>query len=191
MKRKIVLLTLVLSVIALMVGGTQAYVSVNGTATNVITTDKVSIVLQESTVTNGETVSVTPIDGVVDFGTIMPSVTVSKIVQAANVDGAEAWVRVKVDKAITLANGNEGNTDLIRIDFNTADWIEGEDGWFYCKQSLKKGAQSTPLFTEVEFAKKMGNDYKKAQAAVTVEVQAVQKANNGSDVMSAKGWPRS
>ena len=191
MKRKIVLLALVLSVIALMVGGTHAYVTVGGTATNVITTDKVSIVLQASTVTNGETVSVTPIDGVVDFGLVMPAVKVSKIVQAANVDGAEAWVRVKVDKSITLADGNEGDTDLIRIDYNTADWILGNDGWFYCKQSLKKGAQSTPLFTEVEFAKKMGNEYKKATAAVSVKVQAVQKANNGSDVMSALGWPRS
>jgi len=35
----------------------------------------------------------------------------------------------------------------------------------------------------------MGNEYQNCTVSVDVSAQAVQVANNGADVLEAKGWP--
>ena len=37
----------------------------------------------------------------------------------------------------------------------------------------------------------MGNEYQNSVANIVIDAQAVQVANNGADVMEAKGWPES
>ena len=191
MKKKILSLALVLSLAAILAGGTFAYVSVNEVATNVITTDGVSIHLNEKTTAkldeNGNPTDYADFD----LGLLMPSVEVSKIVTVTNEAGsANAYIRVKVEREIIKADGTAGDAQLLEIDFNTTDWTYS-DGWYYCNQVVKGGKTTPRLFSTVTFAPEMGNDYQNSTAAVYVKAQAVQSANNGSDPMTAKGWPRS
>lgn len=75
------------------------------------------------------------------------------------------------------------------LDYNTTDWTQGEDGYFYYNKVLKPGEVTEPIFTNVAFSGTMDNAYQGAQVVVDVAAQAVQTAHNGSTVTDAKGWP--
>lgn len=75
------------------------------------------------------------------------------------------------------------------LDYNTTDWTQGDDGYFYYNKVLKPGEVTEPIFNNVAFSGTMDNMYRDAEVTVDVAAQAVQTANNGSTVMDAKGWP--
>ena len=126
----------------------------------------------------------------------MPGMMVDKYARIALAEGsADAWVRVRFEKKITFAAGNEnaeGKTpDLDLVELTMPEgWIAGNDGWYYLEAPL---TSNTPVFalTSVTFNKTMGNEYRNATAKVTVYAQAVQAANNGKTVTAATGWPAS
>lgn len=183
MKKKLLSLAFVILLLLSLVGyGTLAYTTVEGTATNVITSGGVKIALVETT----DSGRPFPADGV--HG-VVPGTTQSKIVNVRNTGAHTAWVRVSVDVAILLANEGEPDTDLIRLDYNRTHWRE-KDGYFYYLHPLKPGESTeVPLFTKVTFDAGMGNMYQGSEARVTVCAMATQWANNGSTVWEAKGWP--
>jgi hypothetical protein len=119
----------------------------------------------------------------------MPGTTVTKIAEIQNSGASDAWVRVKIAKAIELAGEGTPDTDLVELDFNTVDWTPGGDGYFYYNEVLKPGELTEPIFTTVTFNATMDNQYQNATATVDVMAQAVQTANNGSNAMAANGWP--
>ena len=167
----------------------MAYFTKDDVATNVITTGTIDIALVETAKdASGEEVVFVDVSGVV------PGQAVSKIVRVENVEFArEAWVRLKVDKEITLAEGKSGEIDLslVEIDFNTEDWTaREEDGvtWYYYNKMLEVGGKTTALFEEVEFSPRTGNMYQGAEVTITVTAQAVQAKNNGSSALDAAGW---
>lgn len=190
MKKKIFSLALALCCLAVLtISGTMAYFTKDDVATNVITTGTIDIALVETAKdASGEEVVFVDVSGVV------PGQAVSKIVRVENVEFArEAWVRLKVDKEITLAEGKSGEIDLslVEIDFNTEDWTaREEDGetWYYYNKMLDVGGKTTALFEEVEFSPRTGNMYQGAEVTITVTAQAVQAKNNGSSALDAAGW---
>ena len=103
-------------------------------------------------------------------------------------DSADAWVRVRITKDVTLADGTAGNTDYILIDTEDG-WTAGEDGWYYYEKPMTSGDITTPLFEEVQFSQAMDNTHQRATANITITAQAVQTAHNGATVMEAAGWP--
>lgn len=179
-KKRLIIILLVLCV-TLGMGETMAFFNADDTARNVITTGNIEIELIE-TDANG--------DPFVNASDVMPGSKVAKVVTVKNTADNSCWVRIDVDKEILLAEGKSGTTDLslIRMDFNTEDWME-KDGCFYYKNILNPGETTEPLFTTVTFDTAMDNLYQGCTAAVKVDAQAVQSDNNGNSVLDANGWP--
>ena len=188
MKRKLLLLSVMVICIAIAAAGTLAFFNGDATAHNVITTGKVGITVNEyakydaadtakrEEFTNNQT-------------GIMPGTTVDKIVVVSGEDGtADAWVRVKFVTKVTSADGTELNANKIQLNTG-ANWINGEDGWFYYNAPVKANQEAAPALLSVQFDATMGNTYQGATATVDVLAQAVQCANNGTSAQTAGGWP--
>lgn len=181
MKKTILMLSLIAVCLSLCIGGTLAYFTANETARNVIRSGNIRIELIETDAEGN------PFKDAIG---VMPGTEVDKIVTVQNTADNPCWVRIGVQKVITLAEGKTGEADtsLVGLDFNEEDWTE-KDGFYYYNRELEPGETTEPLFTKVTFAAAMDNLYKGCTANVTVGAQAVQTANNGSSVFEANGWP--
>ena len=74
------------------------------------------------------------------------------------------------------------------LDLDDENW-KFVDGWWYYLNSVKGGAATAPLFTTVTFDPSMGNEFQGSTAVLNLVAQATQKANNGTDALTAAGWP--
>ena len=186
MKRRLFAGAVIAICLSMLAYGTLAYFRAENTAHNVITSGDIDIVLQEWADTD-KTIPF-PEEGV---SGVMPGTEVTKIVEVKNTGGNAAWIRVSVEKAITLAEGMEGDVDLglMTMDFDDTYWTEGGDGYYYYNQPLQPGEVTKPLFAAVSFDASMPNLYQNSTATVNVTAYAVQWANNGSTVLEAAGWP--
>ncbi len=199
MKRKIAALAVIVIALSLAAYGTVAYFTATGTAHNVLTMGNIGIKLNDKTevVENGE-------KKLVDFTTeypdgmpVMPATEASKIVSVENTGSAPAWVRVKIEKPVEPADAAVTGLDTkyVGLNYNTANWVDGGDGFWYCIEPLKPGAVTPNLFDTVTFSKDMGNDYMNCKFNIIVSAQAVQSDNNGvgdgQDVLDVAGWPES
>ncbi len=184
-KRKWIVLLLATSCLLVVVLGSLAYFTAETRTRNVITTGGVSVEVAEYA--DAEKTKPFPPEGVTG---VMPGASVTKIAEVRNTGASPAWVRVKVEKKITLAEGVTGTPDesLVTLDLDLSAWTE-QDGWYYYGEPLRPGEATPPLFTTVGFAASMQNVYQNSTAEVTVTAQAVQTANNGSSALSAAGWP--
>lgn len=184
MKKKLLMLSAVAICLAIFAAGSLAYFTSQDTAHNVITTGGVEIRLNEWA--NADRTE--PFQ---DLEGIMPGVSVTKIAEVENTGTADAWVRVLVEKKVKV-DGTElppMDKDPITLDLNEKFWTLGNDGYLYYKNALKPGETTEPIFTQVGFAKEMGNEFQGAAVTVDVLAQAVQTAHNGATVMEAQGWP--
>ena len=184
MKKKLCVIALLVSCLAIAAYGTSAYFTYEETATNVITSGSIKVELQEWSDTSNGLVPFKDIDGV------LPGTEVSKIVQVKNVGGQAAWIRVSAEKAIQLAEGVDGDVDLslISYDLNADFWTE-KDGFYYYNTILQPSEVTEPLFTKVIFSATMSNMYQNSKAVIDVTAQATQVANNGTSALDAAGWP--
>lgn len=183
MKKKLFVAALIVLMLSIVGYGTYAYTTVEEREVNVITSGGVDITLVEKR----EDGKPFPEDGV--HG-VVPGVTESKVVTVKNSGGHRAWVRVKVDKTITLAEGVVGKPDLtlVTMDYNIGAW-EYRDGFWYYLKPLEPGRTTEALFKNVSFDPKMDNLYQGSVAQVKVSAYATQTANNGTTVWEASGWP--
>ncbi|MBE6969706.1 MAG: hypothetical protein E7442_06295 [Ruminococcaceae bacterium] len=182
MKKKAIAVLLILLLVCSVTDGTSAFFISTQRATNVITAGGIQVELQEWADEDGTAFE--------DVMHVLPGHKITKIVTVRNTGPNAAWVRMSVKKSVQLAEGVTGETDLsqVELDLNTADWTEQGD-WYYYKQPLAPGKTGKPLFTTVSFAEDMSNVWQKSTVTIDVEVQAVQTANNGEDVLEAAGWP--
>lgn len=184
MKKKLVAIAVIVICLAILATGTLAYYTAEDTARNVITTGHIAIELVEKHIDdNGAEVDF-PTDGIAD---VMPGSSVSKIVSVKNT-GEEAWIRVKVEKKITAADGSDMNTDVITFQVDETKWLL-KDGYYHYMLPVATDASTDILFDEVEFAATAGNEYQDCKVEIFVSAQAVQTANNGTAVEEAAGWP--
>ena len=184
MKKKLLIAAAVVLALAIAAGGTLAFFTSRKVVHNVITTGSIQIDLIEKMQTA---------DGLVDFEDqtgVMPDADVSKIVTVKNTGNNPAWVRLSVEKTITMAGGvtETPDPDLIQIDYNTENWTY-QDGYYYYNAILEPGDETEVLFTTVSFAPEMGNAYQNARVAISVYAQATQTQNNGANALEANGWP--
>lgn len=124
---------------------------------------------------------------------IQPGMKVVSTASVENTGNLPAYVRVKLDKVITLSQASAGreaeiDPSLISLDINTALWQE-KDGFYYCLSPVEVGGSSPALFTTVSFDHSMGNLYKESSFDLIFQLEAVQANNNGTDALSAEGWP--
>lgn len=184
MKRKLLIVSVLVILIAIIAGGTLAYFTAEGKAHNVISTGSVEIAVNEWA-DEAKKEPFKNLDG------IMPDMTVTKIAEVENTGSADAWIRVKLEKKIAPTDKTAPvNLDLIELELNTKEWTE-KDGYYYYKEAVAPGKSTTPILKSVKFDKTMGNEYQNATVAVDVLAEAVQTANNGKTVWEAKGWPSS
>ena len=207
MKKKVLTMAAIAICASVAATGTLAYYTASDTAHNVITSGGVTIEVVETmkdaegNITEFPT---TPVAGV------MPGASVSKIVSVQNTGENDAWVRVHVDTVIHKAPRVSAFNDLLPLevdgvemityDFNTTDWEQIGDYFFYWKPvppvelddqgNVIAGVTET-LFENVSFAKEMGNDYQNCRIEINVEAEAIQVDNNeladGADITSV--WP--
>lgn len=182
MKKKLIAAALIVLCLTIGIGGSAAYFVGEDVAHNVITTGSVKADLLEWADMDG-----TPFE---DVDGVMPGDEVPKIVLAENTGDNAAWMRIRVEKAVTLAGDGEADSDLVSLDINTTDWTE-QDGWYYYNTPVAPGGKTAPLFTTVSFDESMENIWQAATVTVDVMLQAVQWANNGDTVLDAVGWPDS
>lgn len=192
MKRKVFLLAVVAICIAIAASGTLAYFTFEDTAHNIITSGGVAIKIVEKTKGENGALVDFPEEGI---GGIMPASSVSKIVRVQNTGDSEAWIRIKMESEIRNANGDSLPTQIGEehqpvISCMVLDgWLNGEDGYWYCKKPVAPDALTDILFEEIHFAPAMGNEYQNCTANIMISAQAVQAENNGSSITEAKGWP--
>lgn len=162
---------------ALVAAGTWAYFTADTHVTNVITTGRIDITLHEET-TNGQPFPENGITGV------MPGTSKDKKVTVTNDGTSPAWVRARVAIRVVAADGNTPlDADQVSVDYKNG-WLDGGDGYYYYKQPLAVGAETTPLFEKVKFEATMPNSYQGCTVKVDVYVQAVQEVHNNSYIPS-------
>ena len=182
MKRKVLILSVLAILLAILAANTLAYFTADTAAHNVITTGNVDIALNEW-------VNEERTEKFEDKTGVMPGAEVTKIVEVENIGAGTAWVRVQVVLDVYAEGGKEQlPPDPVTLDFNETDW-KYFDGYYYYNYPLDPGETTEPLFTSVAFDDQMGNEYQNSTAHVDVNAYAVQSANNGEDVLSANGWP--
>ena len=182
MKKKFFALSVMAMLIAICSFGTAAFYNAQDTAHNVITMGNVNIAISEWA-DEEKTIEFSNVDGV------LPNTSVTKVVEIRNTGKSDAWVRVRIEKNISLNSDSEGDTGLISININEGAWIDGNDGYYYYSKKLSEDEVTEPVFTKVDFSKDMDNSYVGAVCSVEVFAEAVQSTNNGDDVLSADGWP--
>lgn len=183
MKRKILILSVLAILIAMIAAGSLAYYTADTKAHNVITTGDVAIRLNEWADEARTEKFESPVG-------VMPGTEVTKIVEVENVGTGSAWVRVQVVLDVYAEGGKEQlPPDPVTLNINDTDWTY-QDDYYYYNKPLAPGETTEPLFTSVAFDDQMGNEYQNSTAHVDVNAYAVQSANNGEDVLSANGWPR-
>lgn len=186
MKKRIFTIALLAICASLAAYGTLAYFTYDETAVNVIIAGSIEIDLREfSRQPDGSLATFENIDDA------MPATDYSKIVDVKNVGMGTAWIKVTVEKKLTLAEGVEGEIDLslLGLDINTQYWQE-RDGCYYYIKPLQPDEKTEPLFTTVSFSSDMSNIYQHSSAEITVTAYAVQTANNGKTVFDAAGWTK-
>ena len=190
MKKKVLLLATLAIFTSVIATGTLAYFNAEDIAHNVITSGNVKVELVETSKkdANSDPVPFEDVDGV------MPGQAVSKIVQVENTGESDAYVRIKVEKEISLKPGNTApsNYTPILIDYATGTeataWTKSGD-YYYYNSPLEPGELTEPLFTEVFFKENMGNEYQNCKVEIDVSAYATQVAHNGTNALDAKGWP--
>lgn len=181
MKRKILILSVLAILIAMIAAGSLAYYTADTKAHNVITTGSVDIELNEWA--NEERT-----EKFEDQTGVMPGKDVTKIVEVKNVGTGSAWVCVQMFVDVYAENGEGLPPEPVKLDINDTDWTY-QDGYYYYNKPLAPGATTEPLFTTVSFDEQMGNEYQNAKAKIDITAIAVQSANNGETVLEATGWP--
>ncbi len=182
MKKKLFALSVMAMLIAICSFGTAAFYNAQDTTHNVITMGNVNIAISEWA-DEEKTIEFSNVDGV------LPNTSVTKVVEIRNTGKSDAWVRVRIEKNISVNSDSEGDTGLISLNINEGSWIDGNDGYYYYSKKLSEDEVTEPIFTKVDFSKDMDNTYVGAVCSVEVFAEAVQSANNGDDVLSADGWP--
>ena len=185
MKRKIFSTAIMIMLVSILSIGTVAFFSDEKVAHNIITSGEIKIELLEWA--DKENNIPYPSDSVV---AVMPGTEVNKLVEVENTGANDAYIRVKVEKLITLAQEIEEEPDLglIKFDFDESNWTL-KDGYYYYTQALKSGERTEALFATVTFDENMNNEYQNSTAKVSVTAYGIQVANNGASALEANGWP--
>ena len=155
-----------------------AYYSVLGEAVNVITSGEIKCEIIEK-MGSGDF----PEDGVY----IMPGSIISKKVSVKNTGSNPFWLRMKLKNSI---DDSTLSADILELDINLKDWIDGEDGYYYYNKPVEPGSETEKLFTQVKVAGSADNRYLGKTIKLTVCAFAVQSEyNDAPSPLDVFGWP--
>ena len=193
MKRKLVLTSAVVLILALLAAGTFAYFTKDARATNVITTGTIDITLNDEIQGGQKTDTGWTLSGV------MPGQAVEKKVSITNNGSAEAWLRVKLAVRVTV-DGEEmpltfGDGQSVLLFATGEGWL-AQDGYYYYSKAMQSGATTGELFDGLKLNPLLPNAYQGCVVTVDVLAQAVQVKNNnvylsadGAELKDENGQP--
>ena len=78
---------------------------------------------------------------------LIPGITFKKQVIARNTGTTESYIRV-----LAKVSGDPRISQYVSMDFNTEDWEDGQDGYYYFKYSEMPNLTTTPLFNQVSIS---------------------------------------
>lgn len=130
-KRSIAALIAIVLIFCASVGGTIAYLVTNTQeVTNTFTPSDVEIKINEKKTDDGETKT---------------SITIENVEDAAKED-IPCYIRVKLVSNMQDKDGNVlDSADVPEFTLNTADWIKGDNGYYYYKHVVNVGASTNNL----------------------------------------------
>lgn len=173
-KRRILLVSAVALLMALLAAMTLAYFTTTIKTENVIMASNVRLTLNDSG-NAGQTIQ------------IMPGDTVEKTVSVKNSGDMPFYVRVRLE--VSVSNVSLPAADCLSMNINTADWTY-KDGYYYYKQAVQPGTQTIPLFTKVSVdGGKVDNRYLAETFTLATHAYGVQSAHNTDSPLTAAGWP--
>ena len=176
-KLKITVLALTAVALVFWAQSSVAYYAHRSTATNVITSGDISAQIIEKMGDENF-----PKEGV----SVLPGAVVSKKVSVQNTGGHPFWLRVRLDSGV---NDEVLSPNVMELDLNLDDWIDGGDGFYYYKTEVQPGTETEKLFTEVKIADDVDTSYLNKTLELTVAAYAVQSEHNGTSPLDADGWP--
>jgi len=153
------------------VAGTFAWVTASDTRVNAIKNNG------DANALNAKITEIfTPPGGVTAGGRVIKQVTVS------NIGNMSCFVRVHVSSSVIDADGMvlpcNGPQEAGILSYDGLDggsnWHYGEDGWWYYLKSLKKGADTAPLFEAVELSAGLGELYEDAGLTIDITMESVE-----------------
>lgn len=181
-KRRLAVIAMAAIIVTLCSQTTLAYYTVVGSATNVVTSGEIQLMIHETT----DQGTPFPQEGVY----IVPGDVVSKEVTIENVCTHPFYLRVKLVYGI---NSQElPAADCFKLNIDEENWIY-EDGWYYYTGTLQPGEITPAIFSHVEIVgSKVDNSYIGKTLTLSVIAQAVQSENNpiqNGDITTVVGWP--
>lgn len=180
-KMKLLLVAIAAIIATWLTQPTLAYYTIIGTATNVVTSGDIQLMIHEKTADGQDF----PEEGVF----VIPGDIVSKIVTVENVCGHPFWLRVRLFSSAT--NDTLSAEDCLALDLNTETWTLHSDGYIYYNSILQPGEVTTPVFTQVEIVGQyVSQSHMGTTLSLTVNAQAVQSEHNPAEhPWEASGWP--
>ena len=195
MKKKLTAVALVVILVALLATGTAAYkyYKHEDRATNIITTNKIEMVLDEHL---DPLEWLFPDEGQKNIFTLQqkvyPTQVVDKTPTVTNTGPEPFYTRVRVEIVVTAPDGTALSGEYIQPRFNEdGSWVYA-DGWYYYNGVLNPQQESSPLFEGVQISGETPNEYGSATVSIVVTSQAVQVKNNpipAEGITAVPGWP--
>ena len=177
-KLLISLIALAACLVTLLIQPTLAYYSVMQTTENVITSGEIKCKIIEKM---GD--SDFPTEGVY----VKPGGIISKKVSVKNIGENPFWLRIKLKNAV---DNSDLSADVLELDINNTDWIDGNNGYYYYNRILNSDEETEKLFTQVKVAGSADNSYIGKNVKLTVCAYAVQSEyNDASSPLKVAGWP--
>lgn len=143
---------------------------------------------------------------------VVPGDETTKKVQVQNTASYDTFIRVKITKKWTDAEGNELsadklaklNNDMIVLNFGEnlgetdGKWLDGKDvegahGYYYYMGKVAPGKFTNKLLESVTLSTEAGNEYRNLKFEVIVEAESIQADNNAHNdawTTSAKATER-
>ena len=180
-KMRLLLVAIAAIVVTWLTQPTLAYYTMIGTATNVVTSGDIILMIHEKTADGQDF----PEEGVY----VIPGDIVSKIVTVENVCSHPFYLRVRLVSNAT--NDVLSAEDCLKMDINTQHWTLQPDGYLYYDSILEPGERTVPVFTQVEIVGQyVTQSHVGTTLSLTVQTQAVQSEHNPAEYpWLASGWP--
>lgn len=184
-KRKVLVISIIVCLLAILAAGTLAFFTDYDTAYNVISTGMIDIAVHETTIDEQGKEIPFPEECI---SNIVPGMKVVKKVWVENLGTESVYVRINVERKLTPSELDPKYIHLEGV--NNEDWTLVGD-YYYYNSAVEPDEVTTLLFDTVRFDKYMPNPYRKSKVEVIVKAEAVQVKNNGETVFDAVGWPSS
>ncbi len=196
MRKRIIALFFVLAVLA-GAAVSQAYLYVFGRidTENVITYGSLKMKLHETEPGVGEAEVPVAADAVLRLDAERSPQTVTRKITVENICEENMYLRMRLSIGGTSADGKTFMLSDEEVEYaaNTAEgWEAGGDGWYYYNAALAPRGFTASLLKDDQLlfhTDAIALTHPNKPLSLSVEVQAVQSANNGAAARSAKGWP--